>query len=257
MLTWWPARKGWRSEMDIVIGVGLAALLLLVAAVVVVRNYRAVGHREPLPPITVARACASDVSDAGLLSYTSIAEALKIRGENPDGYSENPEAHEFGLAAPPVTWGAYKPNLMVGERHGRQVYIRLGHDEAIDAGVSGRHLRQIVVVRASFPSFQVHADRGQLTLSREAPVEAHEVVDCMTVAPDVWTELRVVAGGDGIVSNRPQWKSVYKVQEYANGWAYDLWLLERLADRFAADPLPPVADLTRLHIPYGMGKKTT
>jgi hypothetical protein len=46
-------------------------------------------------------------------------------------------------------------------------------------------------------------------------------------APAVWREVAVEGGPDGILARRP-------VTAHRQGYVYDLWLAERLADRLGA-----------------------
>jgi hypothetical protein len=55
-----------------------------------------------------------------------------------------------------------------------------------------------------------------------------EVLAGLTPAPDVWHKLEVEGGPDGIVARRPN-------TAHPQGYVYDLWLAERLADRLGSE----------------------
>jgi hypothetical protein len=96
------------------------------------------------------------------------------------------------------------------------------------------------------PDFELNADDGRLNPNPGAPGEVTGVVTDLSPAPDVWHELRVVGGSKGIVASRGA------SADFLGGWIYDLWLLERLAARLEADPLPDVR-LTRGSTPPYLG----
>ena len=77
--------------------------------------------------------------------------------------------------------------------------------------------------------------------------EVRGVVAAMNPSPDVWHDLRVVGGAEGIVASRGS------AMDYLGGWIYDLWLLERLAGELGAPTLPAVEVDEDWEIPYGMG----
>ena len=67
---------------------------------------------------------------------------------------------------------------------------------------SQKHMRQVVWVRVAAPDFELVGERGQLRLSDSSPAAASDTVARITIAP-VWDELRLAAGSEGIVGNRP------------------------------------------------------
>jgi hypothetical protein len=62
---------------------------------------------------------------------------------------------------------------------------------------------------------------------------------------EVWSGVRIVAGDQGLVANRPQRDGPYR-------WVYDLWLLERLADHLKASAITAPKRWTITKLPYGM-----
>jgi hypothetical protein len=74
------------------------------------------------------------------------------------------------------------------------------------------------------------------------------VVAAMNPSPDVWHDLRVVGGAEGIVASRGS------ANDYLGGWIYDLWFLERLAAELGAPALPAVGVDEEWEVPYGMGE---
>jgi hypothetical protein len=57
--------------------------------------------------------------------------------------------------------------------------------------------------------------------------EVHVEAPGLAPAPVVWRDLVVEGGPDGILARRP-------VTAHPQGYVYDLWLVERLADRLGA-----------------------
>jgi hypothetical protein len=57
--------------------------------------------------------------------------------------------------------------------------------------------------------------------------EVDAFVAGLAPAPSVWREVTVEGGPDGILARRP-------VTAHPQGYIYDLWLVERLADRLGA-----------------------
>src|SRR5690348_15131936 len=98
----------------------------------------------------VAIGSAASIVDAGLMPWPNVLDALTIVKVDRDvewtedhpTAGENPFAEALGLKAPILT-GRFQPNLMYGDRHGRQVFIRIGIDETRRSGLTNRHLRQI------------------------------------------------------------------------------------------------------------------
>lgn len=79
----------------------------------------------------------------------------------------------------------------------------------------------------SVAPFRITADGGRLVAEPGAIPEVDEVLGELAPAPKVWCEVVVEGGPDGIRSRRP-------VTAHSKGYVYDLWLVERLADRLGA-----------------------
>jgi hypothetical protein len=160
---------------------------------------------------------------------------LGLRSQLASGTAEGAEAHFY--------WG---------ERANRQVFVRLGADEKAEGDMlmSNRVLRQITVVRAGCETFELIGEAGRLTVvAGTLPPAAAAVLAGLSDAPDVWDRLRVVAGPEGIVANRPL------LDHGVNGWLYDLWLLERLAGMTGAAPLARRRIGPAWTAPYGAGRR--
>jgi hypothetical protein len=86
-----------------------------------------------------------------------------------------------------------------------------------------------VQVQASVVPFQLHEDDGRLVAEPGAPSEVEELLAGLAPSPDVWLDLEVEGGMDGILARRP-----IKMKANPQGYVYDLWLVERLADCLGA-----------------------
>ena len=79
---------------------------------------------------------------------------------------------------------------------------------------------------AAVTPFQVREDDGRLVAEPGAPPEVEDLVAGLAPDADVWRDLEVEGGPDGILARRP-----IKMKGNPQGYVYDLWLVERLADR--------------------------
>jgi hypothetical protein len=193
------------------------------------------------------------ITDAGSVGWPSLLDALSTVRVDPDQDSdagpENSVSEMLGLRAPTVV-GRFQPTLIYGTRHDRQVFIRIGIDETYLSGFTNRHMRQITVVRVEVPDFTLVGERGVLRAESDVPAALRAVLHGLSPSPNVWDELLVVGGPEGIVASRPVPHRV-RVQFQ---WLYDLWLVERIADSLHARALPP-ARLGRSYlIPYWLGR---
>ncbi len=148
----------------------------------------------------------------------------------------------------------YNYNWMHGRRHGRQVEVRIGRSEEYLKGLSfgsQKHMRQVVWVRVAAPDFELVGERGQLRLSDSSPAAASDTVARITIAP-VWHELRMAAGSEGIVANRPVRMNL--PDHAQNGFLADLWLIERFCDCAGFRPLPDQRPKRARSVPYGLGR---
>ena len=230
----------------------LAAIALLV--VLVRAQGRPVrGHplNNPSPGVEVGSA--AQIRDAGSVGWPSLLDAMTVRAgaddSEPDATRENSIAARLGLQAPKPA-SRFQPSLFYGTRHDRQVFIRIGIDETYLPGILTRHLRQISVVRAEVPEFELAGKRGVLRADSAVPEALRDVLRVLRPAPDLWEDLLVVGGPEGIVATRPVPQRV----QVRLQWLYDLWLIERIADRLHAPALPTARLGESYLIPYGLGR---
>jgi hypothetical protein len=104
------------------------------------------------------------------------------------------------------------PTVLSGERHGRQVAVRLGGHE--DAGVSEVH------VSGAVPEFSARARDGRVRAPDGAPAAIEKVLAAVPNSTR-WKRLEVSGGAEGIVLTRKKGEQ--------RDWLCDLWLAERLA----------------------------
>jgi hypothetical protein len=149
---------------------------------------------------------------------------------------------------------AYNYNWMHGRRHGRQVEVRIGRSEEYFTGLSlgsQKHMRQVVWVRVQAPEFELVGESGELHVSDSAPASAREALADVIRAP-VWDELRMAAGPEGLVTNRPV--RVRLRDDAQNGFLADLWLMERICHCAGFRPLPDQRPQRSRAAPYGFGR---
>lgn len=106
---------------------------------------------------------------------------------------------------------------MAGGRRGRRVQIR-------DDGRTSR-----VSVEAASPPFEITSDDGRLRASPGAPPEVERLLRPLRRA-NRWRGVHLTAGPEAVVVERRE--------HLADGWLYDLWLVESL---LAALPAPATA----------------
>jgi hypothetical protein len=112
-----------------------------------------------------------------------------------------------------------------GARHGRPVHYRSDDDHGVSTAV------WLGVVA---PPVRLAADRGVLA-QQGAAVLPPELLAALRPSP-WWDGTRIGGGPGGLTARRDG--------RVAQGWLYDLWLLERLADALALAPVP-APDATR------------
>lgn len=160
--------------------------------------------------------------------YGSV-RALAPGGEMDSGYEkvglamaplglEVTERPKVDIEVREATTGRVGPKIrgalvLSGERHGRQVSVRLGSGEVSS--------REEVTVRAATPEFKAKSRDGRVRAVDGAPAS---IVTILTDVPNStrWKKLTVEGGPEGIVVSR-------KGGAQAD-WLCDLWLAERLAD---------------------------
>src|SRR3954469_20931071 len=100
-----------------------------------------------------------------------------------------------------------------GTRHGRDVALRVG---VVPSTWRDRGANE-VQVKASVSPFQLHEDDGRLVAEPGAPSEVEELLAALAPAPDVWRDVAVEGGPDGILA-RP----AYQDEANPQGYVYDL-----------------------------------
>jgi hypothetical protein len=202
-------------------------------------------------PSSRAPGSAAEIADGGQVPVLELLAALRVAEVRElDAEGEPNDVAGLGLTlreGSTTSSGKSRPQVMLGKRNGHQVFIRQGQvGHTIGPGLGFQKLRHITTVRVEAPDFELRADDGRLVPSDAAAGEVVGVAAELSASPDVWHELRVVGGSEGLVASRGA------STDFLGGWIYDLWLLERLAARLDADPLPDVR-LTRSWTPPYLG----
>lgn len=174
------------------------------------------------PPPAEMRGRAAEIADPGALDWEVIWEALKTE---PPAAESSTLTQELGLDQErdlPREFSDLPGTEFSGTRHGRRVALRVG----IVPGVRMKAFNEVEVAGSVAP-FRLTAEDGRLVAVPGAMPEVEEVLGELAPAPKVWRDVIVEGGPDGIRSRRP-------VTAHAQGYVYDLWLVERLADRLGA-----------------------
>jgi hypothetical protein len=132
---------------------------------------------------------------------------------------------------------------LAGTRHGRQVELRHG---VRDHGWGGTAM--VTWVRAAGP--HLHAlggPAGSFTLDPGDTPLAVVALRGLAAVPTVWSGVRIRSGPEGLVSYRK-----LSAAGHPQGYLYDLWLLEHLADLLATATLP-ILNLAQARLPYRTG----
>jgi hypothetical protein len=192
-------------------------------------------------PSARAPGSAAEVVDGGQVPVSELFAALRV-AEVPelDAEGEPNDIAGLGLTlregyTPTDSSRPGRPQVIMGKRNGHQVFVRQGQiGDTTMPGIWGRKLRQITTVRVDAPEFELRAEGGRLLPGDGAPGEVMGVIADLSPSPDVWNELRIVGGSEGIVTSRGT------SRDFLGGWIYDLWLLERLAAKLEAKPLADI-----------------
>ena len=188
------------------------------------------------PPAASMRGRASEIADAGTVPWVVLWEALKLAVPGDDA---DDSMTELGLRMD--DWRGGFNDLgqrMHGVRGRFQVEIRIGRSER---GLRGQGV-QLTWLRAATPEFAIIATDGALAADDGAVAAIVE-----RFAPShAWDGTELRGGPEGIAARRP-----ITMGGQQAGWAYDLWLCERIAAELGA-PLP-VADVAGDQLPYGIG----
>jgi hypothetical protein len=171
------------------------------------------------------RGRAAEIDDPSALDWEVLWEALKTE---PPTDSPSTITQELGLGEEREliqTTTEMMATEFSGTRNGRAVALRMG----VVPTVWRERGANEVQVQASVVPFQLREDDGRLVAEPGAPSEVEELLAGLAPAPDVWRDVEVEGGHDGILARRP-----IKMKANPQGYVYDLWLVERLADRLGA-----------------------
>jgi hypothetical protein len=169
------------------------------------------------------RGRAAEIADPGAFDWEVVWEALKTEppAEDPStitqelGLGEEQEIIQDTADMPATEFS--------GTRQGRRVALRMG---VVPSMWRGRGVYE-VHVEAPVAPFRLRADDGRLVAEPGALPEVDAFLEGLAPAPDVWREVVVEGGPEGILARRP-------VTAHPQGYVYDLWLVERLADQLGA-----------------------
>ncbi len=199
---------------------------------------------------------AVEIEDAGQVPVRVLLGALRVRdsddllGADVEEFADALGLKYFaGGGTRLLSGGATYPTVMYGERNGHEALIQQGLvGTSTLPGLRMQKLRAVTAVRVQAPSFELDARDGRIDAPADAPGEVRGVVEAINPSPDVWHDLRVVGGAEGIVASRGY------ANDILSGWIYDLWFLERLAGELGAPALPVVGVDEEWEIPYRMGE---
>ena len=241
----------------------LIVLAVLIPGLRKRRRYKAGrrAERDRRAADATAMGSAESISDPSGYSTDALLKALAVRPEDHGPVGDLP--HNEGWAGTMLGLKAkmsaasevLEPHVFWGERDGRQVFVRMGPDEKLEGGTtmfSSRHVRTITVLRVQAPEFLVEADGdGRLTASDGTPAAIRAMTDRLAADRVTWGDVFLVGGADGIVACRPGLEGV------GYGFAYDLWLCERIARELDLPALPRKRIGPAWKVPYGLGRSLT
>jgi len=165
------------------------------------------------------RGRAAEISDPGTFGWEVLWEALKTEPPADDPSTITQELgldEERDIAQPNSDTPATE---FSGTRHGRHVALRMGVVPSMWRGTGAYEVH----VQAPVAPFNVSEDDGRLVAEQALP-EVEAFLSGLAPAPAVWRKVAVEGGADGILARRP-------VTAHPQGYVYDLWLVEGLADR--------------------------
>jgi hypothetical protein len=245
-----------------VVALAIPVVIMLLVAVPAFRKRARVKRAQAaqldrLPEDAVDIGSAGAISDPSDYSTTALLKAMAVKpadyGATDDmPYNEGWAGDMLGLKSRiSDSTNVLEPHVFWGVRGLGQVFIRLGPDEKIEGGttmLSNRHIRQITVLRVDAPSFRIYAEDGTLRLLDAAPAEVEQLVTSLPTSVPTWGDSRIVAGPEGIVASRDA------IDGLENSWVYDLWLVERIAERLGLPPLRDARIGPAWKVPYGLGR---
>jgi hypothetical protein len=171
------------------------------------------------------RGRAAEIDDPSVYGWEVVWEALKTEPPTDDpatitaelGLGEERELSQTTSDMPATEFS--------GTRNGRAFALRMGVVPTVwrDRGANE------VQAQAPVVPFKIREDDGRLVAEAGAPSEVEELLAGLAPNSDVWRDLEVEGGPDGILARRP-----IKMKGNPQGYVYDLWLVERLAERLGA-----------------------
>jgi hypothetical protein len=177
----------------------------------------------PAPAAADMRGRAAEITDPSPYGWQVLWEALKTE---PPSDESGTLTQELGLDQEREVSSAYGGSDWAtefsGTRHGRHVALRMG----VIPKVSGKGYNE-VALDAVVPAFRLGVVDGRPGVEDGGSPELSGLLAGLASAPDVWKKLEVEGGPQGIVARRP-------VTAHPQGYLYDLWLIERIADRLGA-----------------------
>jgi hypothetical protein len=188
------------------------------------RLFRAPKKAAPAgPPPAEMRGRAAEISDPSPFGWEVLWEALKTE---PPTDEPSTLTQELGLDEEQEIVSAYGGSRYATEfsgiRHGRQVALRMG----VVPRIRGNGYNE-VEVKVPVAPFRLRAADGRPAVEAGSTPELEGALAGLAAAPEVWRKVEVDAGPDGLIARRP-------VTAHPQGYLYDLWLIERLADRLGA-----------------------
>jgi hypothetical protein len=177
---------------------------------------------ETGPPPAEMRGRAAEIADPGTLGWEVLWEALKTEAPTEDPATLTQELGLDEERSIRVAYERLPATEFSGTRHGRPVALRIG----IVSSIRGKGMTEVQVDVPVAP-FRIRAESGRLVAEPGAVPEVEEALGELAPATTVWRDVVVEGGPDGIYARRP-------VTSHPQGYVYDLWLAERLAERLGA-----------------------
>jgi hypothetical protein len=248
----------WLPFVVLLIPVAIIAALLTWGLRTRARNKAALHTaRSGIAEESVATGSSEAISDGAAYTVEALRKALAVQPESHAATEWEPHDEAWagtmlGLRGKVSTSVIFlEPHRYWGERKYGQVYVLIGPDEKIEGGTemgSNRHVRQITTLRVAAPEFKLDVVDGRPAVVEGSAPGIENVFSRMSSKGEIWQDLAVQAGPEGIVASR----GAITAPEF---WIYDLWLLEALARELKYPALPPANLGTSWTIPYGLGRK--
>jgi hypothetical protein len=168
------------------------------------------------------RGRAAEIADAGAYGWEVVWEALKTVSADEASDTLTGELGLGGENEIQQDSSDMPATEFSGTRKGRSVALRIG---VVRSGLRGGGLTE-VEISGAVPPFRVSADGERLVAAPGAPPAVEELIAGLQPSA-AWKKAAIEGGQDGILARRP-------VTAHPQGYVYDLWLVERLADRLGA-----------------------